>query len=204
MRSSFRVAIGRAPPDRGWALGEAWRRTYRALVRVISHGGLKASSWQDFSRISREMERIACGPPAVNMGYMLALIDAGVMDLGHVSHDAGPSADARPGDVDIWIDATIPPPGQFDAAGPIGRLLDDGWLERGAGGGLVINQYGQALAGGRPVPGLSVLGRPTEGCVLGNDTLNRALHRHPFRWAERMIDRVAGVVDMQCRMLACS
>jgi diaminopimelate decarboxylase len=200
MQSSYRVATGQAPPDMAWALGEAWRRSYKALVDCVSHGGLGASGWPAFARIAREMERIASGPPAVNMGYMLALHDSGFLDLGHVSHvshAAHPSPSDWPRTVEIRIDATIPPPFEADGRGPIDGLLTAGCLERGPGGGLVVDRAGQALVAGRIVPGLSVLGRPTEGCVLGNDTLNRTLHRHPIDWARRMIDRAGaeGVAD---------
>ncbi len=187
MRSSYQVATGHAAADIPWALGEAWRRTYPAVVDCVSHGGPSETSWHEFTVVAREMERIACGPPAVNMGCMLALIDAGLVDLSHVGHFAGAAKGAWPRAVDIRVDATLPPPWLFDHSGPIGGLLHDGHVERGLGGGLVIDASGQALVAGIPTPGLSVLGRPTEGCVLGNDTLNRVLHRHPVNWAERML-----------------
>ena len=191
MRSSFEVATGRTAPDIAWALGEAWRRTYPALVASVSHGGLHETSWPAFVAIAAEMERIASGPPSVNMGSMLALIEAGLVDLGHVGRFSVNPADPWPPGIDIRVDATIPAPRLFDPGGPIGGLLQAGHLTRGPGGGLVVDDSGQALAGGVAIPGLSVLGRPTEGCVLGNDTLNRALHRHPGRWASRLLRRAA-------------
>ena len=191
MRSSYRVATGRAEPDIPWALGEAWRRTYPAVVACVSHGGLSARNWPEFAAIALEMERIACGPPTVNMGCMLALIEAGLIDLSQVDHFADIENDEWPMGIDIRVDATIPPPALFDPEGPIDGLLRDGHAARGPGGGLVVDASGQALMHGAPTRGLSVLGRPTEGCVLGNDTLNRVLHRHPVRWAERMLQRAS-------------
>lgn len=202
MRSSFEVATGRARPDIAWALGEAWRRTYPVLVTCVSHGGLHERSWPAFVAIAAEMERIACGPPGVNLARMLALIEAGLVDLGHVGRFSENPIDPWPPGIDIRIDATIPPPRLFDPAGPIGGLLQAGHLARGPGGGLVIDESGQAIAGGGASPGLSVLGRPTEGCVLGNDTLNRTLHRHPVRWARRMLQRATADVSRSDRPLA--
>jgi diaminopimelate decarboxylase len=40
---------------------------------------------------------------------------------------------------------------------------------------------------GSPSPGLSAIGRPTEDSVVGNDTLNRALHPQADRWARRIL-----------------
>ncbi len=44
-------------------------------------------------------------------------------------------------------------------------------------------------AGGRPSRGLAAIGRPTEDWVIGNDTLNRALHPHAEIWARRVVAR---------------
>ena len=46
-------------------------------------------------------------------------------------------------------------------------------------------------ADGSPTPGLGVIGRPTEDWIIGNDTLNRALHPHPERWALRVVSRAS-------------
>ena len=202
MRSSFEVATGRAAPDIAWALGEAWRRTYPALVALVGHGGLLGASWPAFAAIAAEMERIACGPPWINTGRMLALIDAGLVDLRHAGHFSHHPAGSWPSDIHVQVDSTIPAPRLLDPAGPLGGLLAARHLTRGPGGGLLVDDSGHAIADGVLVPGLSVLGRPTEGCVLGNDTLNRALHHHPIRWAARMLEKTTAGVGSADRRLA--
>lgn len=198
MRSSFQVATGRRPPDLVWAMGEAWRKIYPALVKCVSHGGLNAQSQRPFKDIAREMERISFGPPAINMGYMLALADAGILDLSRCDHFADKSAGQWPGDIDVAIDATIPAPDIFDPQGPIGGLEKAGYLNCGRNGEIVINRSGQALTEGRAVPGLSVIGRATEGCVLGNDTLSRTLHDHIRHWAETIVGSPPLPASFEC------
>ncbi|MCA9146787.1 MAG: FAD/NAD(P)-binding protein, partial [Planctomycetales bacterium] len=115
MRHSVNVAYGIEPPGIPWALGETWRQLYPALVNRISHGGLAADAIQDFKSLAAEMERIAFGPPAENLGRILALIDCGIVDLrfiadSSVHHVAGEllisnRCDSKP--IDLCINAVI-------------------------------------------------------------------------------------------------
>ena len=178
MRDSYATAVGKRRPGPAWALGEAWRQVYPALVNRISHGGLAASSWYDFKRIATEMERIAFGPPAENLGRILALIDAGIVDLCDESH--------APSNADVRVDAVIPSPYDWPENSPLNRLNDQQLLSFIDGvGGIRVDRCGRPIdSGGRTVEGLAILGRPTEGCIVGNDTLSRTLHQHPEKWAE--------------------
>ena len=217
MQQSFAVATGRATPDVAWGLGIAWRKLYPAIVEVISHGGLTEEAWPTFHRIATEMERLAFGPPAENVGRMLALIDACLIDLTfitgqlrhslrserHRSHlELGGSKfaqgyAAKQCEVDHCVDAVIPSPTQFRPAGPIQALVDEGIIE------VIDNQGINIDAAGRPSirngfretkrcqgNGLAIFGRSTEGCVLGNDTLSRMLHEHPQRWAKQVLQSI--------------
>ena len=69
------------PPGREWALGHAWRALYPAIVSRLSGDGLAAGDWPAFLRLAAEMERIAFGPPPVNAAKLLALVEAGRVDL---------------------------------------------------------------------------------------------------------------------------
>ena len=121
------------------------------------------------------------GPPAQNVGKLICLVKAGVVSLDHLSGDLS---------ADITIDATIPPAGSAALSPPLTGLLRDGHLSVGSLGGIVVNDQAQAQVKGVLTPGLSVIGRATEGSVLGNDTLSRRLHDLPERWADRVV-RVA-------------
>lgn len=179
MLDSYRVATGQQQADEAFALAEAWRNLYPAIVERVSHGGLAVTAWDRFHRIAAEMERIAFGPPAVNMARMLALIEAGIVDLRYVSNAASM-------DADTLIHATIPPPTQLDPDGPLARLLDNGHITADPGsGGIQIDHNGYAASH------LSVLGRATEGWVLGNDTLSRELHPQMENWARTLANRVS-------------
>ncbi|MDA8564032.1 FAD/NAD(P)-binding protein [Mariniblastus sp.] len=188
MRNSYRVAMGLDDPDEGWALAEAWRKLYPAIVEVVSHGGLAADQWDAFQNFASEMERIAFGPPAENVGRMLALIDCGILDLRLLDELTDSRALFAP--MDIVIDAVIESPSSCRSDSVLGHLLQSGHLHRTYTGGIAIDESGRVQrSDGSTEAGLSVIGRATEGWVLGNDTLSRKLNSHPEKWASQMIDK---------------
>lgn len=181
LQESWAMATGRCPPGPGVALALVWRGAYPALVRVVSHGGLAPATWDGFRAVATEMERIAFGPAASNIARLLALIDAGRVDL---------SALGAPADLACDIDATIAPPYRLDPAGPLPGLIDRERLARTAYDTLAVNAHGRPIhaPSGQPVAGLAVIGRVTELSVLGNDTLSRRLHDTMRDWAATVFD----------------
>lgn len=176
-RKGYEIALGIVSPDIGWALAETWRRCYPELVSWISHRDLSKKDAAFFHRVTAEMERLAFGPPAQNLGKLICLEQAGLVSLDHLSGDLR---------ADITIDATIPPPGGAALSEPLSGLLRDEFVGLGSLGGLAVDASAQSLVGGVVTHGLSIIGRATEGCVLGNDTLSRKLHDLPERWASRV------------------
>ncbi|WP_250926852.1 FAD/NAD(P)-binding protein [Aporhodopirellula aestuarii] len=211
MKQSFAVATGQSAPDIAWALGAAWRNLYPALVRCINYGGLSSEAWPNFRKIAAEMERIAFGPPAENVGRILALVDAGLIDLHYLAgsmqlqsnettdDEAGPKCLLVNGiatqPVDVAINAVLPSPQECTTLGPLQSLLDEKTIGRLHGTAAIeVDAAGRPLRNSTGVTeGLAIMGRATEGCVLGNDTLSRTLHDHPQRWAESVIKRIHGV-----------
>ncbi len=181
LRQSWAMASGRCPPGPGVALALVWRGAYPALVRIVSHDGLAPAAWGGFRAVATEMERIAFGPAASNIARLLALIDAGQVDL---------SALGAPSDAACDIDATIAPPYRLDPAGPLPGLVARERLARTAYDTLAVNAHGRPIhaPSGQPVAGLAVIGRVTELSVLGNDTLSRRLHDTMRDWAATVFD----------------
>jgi diaminopimelate decarboxylase len=199
LRRSLAVATGRARPDAAWASGQAWRTLYPALVARLGHGGLPPGEWAAFRTLAAHMERVAFGPPAVNVAKLVALVDAGLVDLTHVrgrpvvrgsGHVLRSSAGERA--VDVAVDAVLPPPGVLPGDRILGDLVTAGFARVPEGRrGLDVDHEGRCLdARGRRTPGLAAIGRPTEDTVIGNDTLSRRLHDLPERWAAGLVDRL--------------
>ena len=200
MRQSAEIALGNRQPDAAWAIGEAWRQLYPALVKTISHGGLTNNGWTQFKLLAVEMERIAFGPSEENVRKILALIDHGMIDLTFLAQPSLTehngimkiSNDSITVNLDKCINAVIASPNTPATTGPIGSLLSRGSIKCiDPTLGIDIDRAGRPIS---EIPGdtagLAILGRATEGCVLGNDTLSRKLHEHDRFWASGVIKRL--------------
>ena len=183
IEQSLRVGTGLALPSVDWALGHTWRTLYPAVVARLGGDGLSARDWPAFLRLARELERVAFGPPALNAAKLLALVEAGRIDLGHL-RGATPAADSV-------IDAVLPGPGLEGGDGLLGELVRGGHARVAAGRrGLEVTPDGSCRGrDGSITPGLAAIGRPTEDSVIGNDTLSRSLHPQADRWARRVTRR---------------
>lgn len=196
MRHSVEVALGRRAPDAAWAVGEVWRRGYPGLVDRVGHGGLAGPARPRFAALARRLERVGFGAPADNVARLVALADAGTLDLGHLrgatvvsDHGrlmlTGPEG-SRP--VDVVIDSVLDPPGADQDTPLWGALLHRGVARTASRtSGIEVAPDATCIGSdGRPTPGLAAIGRATEGWVLGNDTLNRTLHGETAGWARRV------------------
>lgn len=191
LRGSVAVATDRATPDAGWAVGQAWRDLYPALVERFSLGG--GLDFPPFAEAAARMEPVAFGPPPVNAAKLLVLCDLGLVDASSLTTDAiDRTGHHGPVPVDVVVDAVLPGPGVVtgDATLP-GRLVAAGLLARADGRrGIAHAPDGTCLApDGTPLPGLAAVGRPTEDATVGNDTLARSLHPTIDAWAARVAAR---------------
>ena len=178
LRIGYDIAMGRRAQDSAWALAEVWRRCYSRLIDWISHREIATDDAHHFRQIAAEMERLSFGPPAQHIGKLITLEQAGIVSFDHMSGEAA---------ANVTINATIPPAGGFELAAPLDGLLSDGYLSIGTMSGVRVDKNAQALSGEGTAKGLSVIGRATEGCVLGNDTLSRSLHDLPENWAAAVV-----------------
>ena len=195
LRVSIDVANGQRPPGAAWAIGEAWRRLYPHIVARASFTGRDDLS--GFGVLACTLERVAFGPPAETAEILLAVIQAGLVRVEWMGKpsilDAWLAPDpAESQDVYGVIDAVIPPPGVVEGS-LAAQLVQRGYahIRRGADGsgrGLHVNPDA-SVPGQR---GLAVVGRDTEGTVLGLDTLSRTLHSTIPAWADSLSHHLNG------------
>lgn len=187
LRCSLAVAQGQRTPGAEWAVGEAWRRLYPAIIWRTSYGG--RADLPGFHELSRRLERVGFGPPPATVERLLALIDAGVVDtsLMTAGSDDLPWAVSTTG-ADVVVDAVLAPQGVVSGT-LVGALVEQGLAElEPSGRGLAVERDGTVTGQEH----LAVVGRETEDTVLGNDSLNRALHDVIERWARRVTDVLGG------------
>lgn len=181
------------------ALGAAWRWRYPQLVAQASEGGLAPRELAAFRRLAAAMEPVAFGPPVSALASLHRALEAGWVTLAHaptrLTGDGSGGVLERPGlpamAVDAIVDAVLPSPG-LDASPLLRQLAAQGLVERAAGGrGVRVAHDGTPLVGHTPQRGLAVIGRATEDWIIGNDTLDRALHGVAGAWATRVAAAVS-------------
>ncbi len=201
-------ALGRSlavrPTGLEWALGQTWRSLYPAIVAHLGDDRLASADWPGFRNLAAELERVSFGPPPVNAAKLLALVDAGLVELTHVRGRLATVGEltvlrSAHGDrpIDVVVDAVLPSPGAGPGQNPLlDRLIADGHARVAPGRrGIDVGPDGACRGtDGSPTPGLAAIGRPTEDAVIGNDTLSRTLHPVSDRWARRIVDR-CGVLE---------
>lgn len=166
-----------------WALAQAWRELQPDLIRRQYRTSGPTLDWDPapitWADWSAALERSSFGPPLSNARLLADAVADGAVQF--TAADARTLAIER--GADLLVDAVQAPAGidSVDPDGLVGRLLTRGVLRRRPGTRGVDVMAGGAVPGH---PGLAVIGRPTEGVVLGTDTLNRAVHPDPDRWAD--------------------
>jgi diaminopimelate decarboxylase len=199
IEQSLAIGAGLAAPDRSWSLGHTWRSLYPAIVARLGGDGLAARDWPAFLRLEAEMERVAFGPPPLNAAKLLALVEAGLIDLAHLRRGRPVSAGGQTAirsengerAIDVVVDAVLPAPGAAGYGGLLGCVVAHGFARiPPARRGLDVAADGSCRAlDGSIGHGLSVVGRPSEDSVIGNDTLSRTLHPQADLWAQRVARR---------------
>lgn len=189
LRASVAVARGHAPPDGTWALGQAWRvlQGDLALAQQDLDPDGPPLGWPAYAVWGPELERLGYGPSLMHAEFLLAALEAGVLQIRR----GDTLALARELAPDLVVDAVLPPPGVRDL--PPGHLLrglvEDGLLVPARGHrGARVGRGGEVLdPAGAPVPGLALIGRAAEGAVLATDTLLRDMHPAVDLWARRVL-----------------
>ena len=173
LRHAIGMAEGTAPPATGYAVGQIWRALQPDL-RALFHatdGHLETRA--AVLAIDSGLKRITYGPPLASARLMLALVEAGLVQLGLADDpDIVLQQDGWVLDADVtaqvMIDAVLPAPQLATLADPLVRSLwRQGYLrENPATGGVIVGQ------GGAVGQGLYLLGRLGEGCSIATDSIH--------------------------------
>lgn len=197
-----------------------WRDLRQVLGHLVDFGGLTASSHRRFLEgFLRLHNRLANGASIEVMRKMLALQDAGVLDLsigqdpelvlaGDDNLSVRGAQTAHAVRLDVLIDARLH---TFDVRRDASRLYRNllrrgtvrPWRNPGAGGrpdfvpgGVdVTPEHAAVSAGGRTEPTLSLLGAPTEGALFYQIGAARPRCDHHIlndviRWFDRFLEQV--------------
>ncbi|KEJ95350.1 FAD-NAD(P)-binding [Pseudosulfitobacter pseudonitzschiae] len=200
LRSGIALAEGACAPTTGYAVGQVWRKAQDALRAGYNPVETPVETAEALVAFDEGLKRYSYGPPLSASRELLALIDAGIVDLdlavdpdftltdsGWTLETGGNTARAS-----VMIDAVLPSPDLSSiVAAPVCTLVENGVLSplsqglaaRTAADGQVLDEQGHV------VPRLCLLGRLALGSVIAVDSLHDCFGKSADRWAKGVCAR---------------
>ena len=187
------------------AAAGTWRQISPVFNTLYSYAGLDAASHRRFDTTYFGLfNRIAYGPPIVNMKKILALAEAGIVDFSFIrspkistltedgidSYEL--SDDRKKIEVDYVINARVPRNEPRNENSLYANLLKEGLVCKYSNnnngqykpGCVAIDFKGRPLASdGNIQKNITIYGTPTEGVTFDNDTLSRKRNNYASQWA---------------------
>ncbi len=201
LRNLVQMANGSAPLSLDYCIGQVWRHCHPTIYRSLSHGALSDDVLAEIILLDESMKRYAFGPPIESLQQLIALCDAGMMDLEYLADpditvtDRGwvLTSGENQATAQIMVNAVLDAPKIAEVRSPlIEGLFEDGLVapvhdEFGVvttANGYVTSQNGNVLP-------IAVLGRLAKGTIIGVDAILECFGERPRNWASSAAKRVA-------------
>ncbi len=197
------MACGVDSPSLDYCLGQVWRHLQTIMFHSFSHSSVGLEFMQDLIALHERMKRYAYGPPVDNVRSLLALLDAGILDLMVVddpdirmSQDGWHFSEGNEQIVaSMLIDTVLSSPDIQAVSTPlVQQLLDDGYLIAlgdGLGASTQTGAVANRRAGHDDSPSLALLGRLAKGSILGTDSISESFGGEQREWAIRLVARLS-------------
>lgn len=200
LKQEIAMADGAAAPSIGYAVGQVWRKWQNPLRREFNGAVVDLEIAQALVGFDESLKRFSYGPPAGSARELLALIDAGLVDL-RVADDPDialiesgwrlEEGDAE-SEVAAMVDGVLPSPSLDSLRSPlIDQLTNAGRITPfGEGFGARTGPDGQLIGpDGGVQRGLCLLGRLALGTVISVDSVHDCFGAAATRWARGVVDR---------------
>ncbi|QFT59387.1 hypothetical protein FIU94_11180 [Sulfitobacter sp. THAF37] len=191
------MAEGVSPPSIGYGVGQLWRKWQDPLRQAYNPTDTPPATAAAIVGFDEGLKRYSYGPPVSACRELMALMDAGIVstewardpDISPI--DTGWQLKVRDRSVTatVMIDAVLPPPvPQRVESALICGLIADGNLTTLEDLGAHTASDGRLIGDdGKPVQGLSLLGRLALGSVIAADSLHDCFGASSERWARGVL-----------------
>ncbi len=78
------MAGGNRPSSLDYCFGQVWRHCWPRLSKLLSHSGLDGDTMYKLIKFDERIKRYSFGPPVESMQQVLALVDAGILNLDYL------------------------------------------------------------------------------------------------------------------------
>ena len=202
MIATAQMALGKTTVSLDYTIGQVWRHLQPAMYELFSHCDLNDLIMEDLIKLDESTKRYSYGPPVESILQLIALEDAGVLDLSYI---ANPTIDCdlkgwniennqQTQHVDVMINTVLDPPRLVDIeSGLIIDLLNNNLLKPVTSDlGVSTNQDGTVqLDTENKMIHLTMLGRNCKGSVMGVDAILECFGKRIEDWAHGVTNRIA-------------
>lgn len=196
LKAGIAMASGNMPPDPGYVIGQIWRHWQPNLRQGFDPAPPSPDTATALLAFDEPLKRYSYGPPLCGAQELLALVQAGLVDLRAADDpkvlltDEGwqlveADATAR---ASVMVDAVLPAPDLDRIDDPLLAGLRDRDQIRARGKDLAVAVQPD---GGAGAPGLAMLGRMTLGSVVAPDSIHDCFGASATRWAAGVAQRAA-------------
>ncbi|MEP0481335.1 MAG: hypothetical protein ABJD23_14025, partial [Nonlabens sp.] len=193
---------GKTTVSLDYTIGQVWRHLQPTMYELFSHCDLNDLIMEDLIKLDESTKRYSYGPPVESILQLIALEDAGVLNLNYV---ANPTIDCnekgwtldnnkQTQHIDVMINTVLDPPRLIDIeSGLIIDLISSDLLKPVTSDlGVSTNKDGTVqLDTKNNSIHLTMLGRNCKGSVMGVDAILECFGKRIEDWAHGITDRIA-------------
>ena len=195
------MAVGELPVTLDYCIGQVWRQCQMSIYSALSHGTLPDNVLAEIIGVDEALKRYSYGPPVESLQQLIALHDAGILNLDLLNNpniDLGDEgwtlhSDDASFTTKVMINAVVDAPNIKAVQSPLlSSLLHDGLMEPVHDGlGITTGKDAYVLTTDTEtaVP-VALLGRLAKGTVIGVDAILECFGERPHIWARSAADRV--------------
>ncbi len=201
MQNTVSMALGHAPPSIDFCVGQVWRHLQPKMYVVFSHCDLRDELMEKVIALDESTKRYSYGPPVESIQQLIALTEAGVLDLSFTKDPDIKCADlgwelslhGKNEKYNVMIDSVLDAPKLVDIdSGLIIKLKQNDVLTPVTTDlGVQTHKDGVVeLSNAVKNVYLSILGRNAKGSVLGVDAILECFGPRIEDWASGVITRL--------------
>ena len=194
------MALGKSASSLDYCIGQVWRHCQPSIYKSLSHNECDEEVFADIIALDERMKRYAYGPPLESIQQMLALVEAGVLNLSVVEDpkiELSPkgwilSVDEASITAQIMINTVLPSPQLKVVNSPIVQSLLSNNLIQPVHDDLGVNTDDDAYViskdKNKKLP-IALLGRLAKGTIIGVDAILECFGDRTILWAAKAAKR---------------
>ena len=198
MKQQVAMALGTQAISLDYLIGQVWRHCQPSIYKEFSYPQIADEVVAEVITLDEASKRYSYGPPVESIQQLIALAQAGVLDLDFISDpkiNCTKSGwelfnNGKQLTVDVMINAVLDAPQLVTVNTPIiENLMHDEIIEpKHTDLGIRTDDYGYVqVSKGKSFVPLAVLGRLSKGSVIGVDAILECFGPRTVSWSQRSI-----------------